>query len=104
MKNEIVHARINLDIKKEVDNILKNIGISISQSIDLYFRQIILKRGIPFELNEEKKGNDIEDLAYIINSVDGNEPSPEAKKIIHLYCNGDIDLETAKFALGRLVI
>ena len=29
--------------------------------------------------------------------------SIEAKKIIHLYTKGDIDLETAKFAIGRIV-
>lgn len=46
-------------------------------------------------MNKEKL-TDIESLAYLINSVDGVEPSPEAKKIIHLYSIGEIDLETAK--------
>lgn len=52
--------------------------------------------------NECKAGEEstnIESLAYIINSVGGLEPSPQAKKIIHLYAKGDIDLETAKRAL-----
>lgn len=44
----------------------------------------------------KKEQTDIESLAYIINSVDGVEPSPEAKKIIHLYATGEIDLDTAK--------
>ena len=44
----------------------------------------------------------IEKLAYLIKTVDGEEPSPKAKKIIHLYVKGDIDLETAKFALSRI--
>ena len=42
------------------------------------------------------KSTEIESLAYIINSVVGVEPSIEAKKIIHLYAIGEIDLETAK--------
>ena len=49
--------------------------------------------------NECKSGEEsvnIESLAYIINSIDGVEPSPEAKKIIHLYATGEIDLDTAK--------
>ena len=43
------------------------------------------------------------ELAYIINSVDGGAVPKDAKKIIHLYTKGDIDLETAKFAIGRIV-
>lgn len=103
MKTEVIHARVQSDIKVESENILKMIGISMSQAVDLYLRQIVLKKGIPFKLdNEEKEINDIEQLAYIINSVDGSEPNPKTKKIIHLYANGDIDFETAKFALLKI--
>ena len=48
--------------------------------------------------NECKAGEEstnIESLAHIINSVDGVEPSPEAKIIIHLYAIGEIDVETS---------
>lgn len=103
MKSEVIHARVQSDIKQQSDDILKSIGITISQAVDLFLRQVVLKKGIPFKLdNEEKTLNDTEQLAYIINSVDGKEPSPKAKKIIHLYANGDIDLETAKFAILRM--
>lgn len=103
MKNEVIHARVSEDIKMECDAILSNIGITMSQAIDLYLRQIVLKRGIPFELNEMENETKEEELAYLINSVDGGEVPKEAKKIIHLYSKGDIDFETAKFALGRIV-
>ncbi len=49
--------------------------------------------------NECKSGEEstnIESLTYIINSVGGVEPPPQAKKIIHLYATGEIDLNTAK--------
>ena len=42
------------------------------------------------------KSTEIESLAYIINSVGGIEPPPQAKKIIHLYAIGEIDLDSAK--------
>ncbi len=100
MKSEVVHARVQSDIKVESEKILNTIGISLSHAIDLFLRQIVLKKGIPFKLDsEEKETLDVEKLAYLINTVDGKEPSPKAKKIIHLYARGDIDLETAKFAL-----
>ena len=35
-------------------------------------------------------------FTYIVNSVGGVEPSIEAKKIIHLYATGEIDLDSAK--------
>ena len=102
MKSEVIHARVQSDIKRESDKILNTIGITLSQAVDLFLRQVVLKKGMPFKLDSEKKEiNDIEKLAYIINSVDGVEPSPKAKKIIRLYANGDIDLETAKFAILR---
>lgn len=102
MKSEVVHARVQSDIKAESEKILNTIGISLSQAIDLFLRQTVLKKGMPFKLDsEEKESLDVEKLAYLINTVDGKEPSPKAKKIIHLYARGDIDLETAKFALIR---
>ncbi len=102
MKSEVVHARVQSDVKTESEKILKVVGISLSQAIDLFLRQVVLKKGLPFKLDSEKKDeNDIAKLAYLINTVDGREPSPKAKKIINLYANGDIDLEVAKFALLR---
>lgn len=102
MKSEVVHARVQADVKSDSEKILNVVGISLSQAIDLFLRQIILKKGIPFKLDsEEKESTDTEKLAYLINTVDGKEPSPKAKKIIHLFATGDIDYETAKFALVR---
>lgn len=44
----------------------------------------------------KKEQTEIETLTYIINSVGGVEPSPQAKKIIHLYATGEVDLDTTK--------
>lgn len=102
MKNEVVHARVQSEIKKESEKVLNIIGVSLSQAIDLFLRQVVLKKGLPFKLDsEENEATDTEKLAYLINTVDGNEPTPEDKKIIHLYSRGDIDLETAKFAISK---
>lgn len=102
MKSEVVHARVQAEVKYNSEKILNIVGISLSQAIDLFLRQLVLKKGLPFKIDsEENEAMDVEKLAYLINTVDGNEPSPKAKKIIHLYARGDIDLETAKFALIR---
>ena len=102
MRDEVIHARVQADIKEKAEKIFDIIGISMSQAINLFLKQVTLKKGVPFKLDSEEKDiNDIEKLAYIINSVDGEEPSPQAKKIIHLYAKGDIDFETAEFAILR---
>lgn len=42
------------------------------------------------------------DFAKSIVTVDGIEPSKDAEKIMKLYSNGDIDYETAQFAIERI--
>ena len=102
MKTEVIHARVQSDVKRESEKIFDAIGLTMSQAVDMFLRQVVLKKGMPFRLDSQRKEtNEIEQLAYIISSVGGKEPSPKAKRILRLYVNGDIDLETAKFAITR---
>jgi len=51
-----VRARIDVDLKKDVENILSEIGLSTSQAITMFMKGIKREKGIPFELkipNEE---------------------------------------------------
>ena len=41
---------IDPQIKKEAEAILKDLDLSVSKSFELYYRQIIAHRGLPFEL------------------------------------------------------
>ena len=43
-------VRINDNIKKEVIPILEDLGISLSEAINMFLHQIKLNDGIPFEL------------------------------------------------------
>lgn len=103
MKNNVVHVRVNSELKNNVEMILDNLGVSLSYAINMYLKQIEAKRGIPFDvvLPSEEKSKEIETLAKAINLTGGEEVSPYANKIINLYANGVIDYETAVFALGR---
>ena len=55
MKSEVVHARVQSNVKVESEKMLSVIGITLSQAIDLFLRQVILKKGIPFKLDSEEK-------------------------------------------------
>ena len=43
-------VRINEKIKKEVTPILSDLGISLSEAINMFLHQIKINNGIPFEL------------------------------------------------------
>ena len=45
-----VYARIDTEIKENAESILSQVGISPSSAIQMFYSQIVLKRGMPFEL------------------------------------------------------
>jgi len=47
---ETVRARIDAELKHNVEQILSQIGMSTSQAINLFMKTIERERGIPFEL------------------------------------------------------
>jgi len=49
-KSTVIHTRINADLKAGAERILENIGISAPEAIRLFYRQIELHRGIPFDV------------------------------------------------------
>lgn len=45
-----LYARIEPDIKEQAEAILETLGIPVSSAINMFYRQIILQRGIPFPM------------------------------------------------------
>ena len=50
MKTASVHVRIKEDTKEQAEAILGELGISRTVAIEMFYRQIILNNGIPFEV------------------------------------------------------
>jgi len=46
-----VRARIDTQLKQEVEEILKQIGLTTSQAITLFMNKVKNERGIPFDLH-----------------------------------------------------
>ena len=67
----------------------------------MFFSSFLNKNGLPFELTLP---DDEADLAFAksIATVDGVAPSQDAQRIMRLYSRGEIDYETAEFAIARL--
>lgn len=49
-KTASARALIDPHIKREAEAILKELGLSVSKSFEIFYRQIIAQRGLPFEL------------------------------------------------------
>ncbi len=49
-KTATIRARIEPNLKSEVEDILERLGLSSSETIQLLYRQIKLRHGLPFEV------------------------------------------------------
>ena len=45
-----VYARIDATLKEDAEHILSQLGVSPSSMIQMLYRQIVLRRGIPFDV------------------------------------------------------
>ena len=58
-KTANLYARIEPDIKEQAEMILASLGIPASNAITMFYKQIILQRGLPFEVKLPKMPLDV---------------------------------------------
>ena len=46
----MVHARVDAQTKSQAQGVLNKLGMTLSEAISLYLRQIVFRKGIPFEV------------------------------------------------------
>lgn len=66
-KTASVNVRIQESIKQQAEQILETIGISRATAIDMFYRQIILNKGIPFSVTIPKVmpiHDDMDDVSF----------------------------------------
>lgn len=49
-KSANLYARIEPDVKEQAEKILSALGIPASNAINMFYKQIILQRGLPFDV------------------------------------------------------
>ena len=47
-KTETIRARIEPEIKRRAESVLRELGLSPTEAIRMFYRQVILRRGLPF--------------------------------------------------------
>jgi DNA-damage-inducible protein J len=58
VKEAVVRARVDEKLKKGSEKILRQLGVSPTEAIRMFFTQIILRRGLPFPVSLQKDDND----------------------------------------------
>lgn len=103
IKNAYINMIVKEDLKNESEQILNNLGLSLSSAIDLFLVQVVNKRGIPFDvvLPSEEEVNRKTEFAKAISALGGVDITPELAKIINLYVKGDISYDVAIFAIKQ---
>lgn len=49
-KSANLYARIEPEVKEQAESILSALGIPASSAINMFYKQIIMRRGLPFEV------------------------------------------------------
>ena len=49
-KDANVFARVDASLKEQAENILTQLGMPMSSAINIFLNQIVLRRGLPFEV------------------------------------------------------
>ena len=55
MKTSVIHTRIDSNLKADAESILEKIGLTSSEAVRLFYRQIELNQGIPFDVKIPNK-------------------------------------------------
>jgi DNA-damage-inducible protein J len=49
-KTGMIRARVDLELKERAETILEKIGLNASDAIRLFYKQVTLQKGLPFEV------------------------------------------------------
>ncbi len=47
-KTEMIRARVEPDLKQAAESVLKELGLTPTEAITLFYKQVTLKHGLPF--------------------------------------------------------
>ena len=49
-KTETIRARVEPELKHQAEALLRELGLSATEAITLFYRQVTMHRGLPFEV------------------------------------------------------
>lgn len=58
VKEAVVRARLDATLKRDSEAILRQLGLSQTEAIRMFFAQIVHRRGLPFQVTLQPDDND----------------------------------------------
>ena len=49
-KTEMIRARVEPELKREAEQLFSALGLSATEAITLFYKQVTMHRGLPFEV------------------------------------------------------
>ena len=49
-KSAMIRARVSPDLKEKAETIFQRLGLSVTEAITLFYNQVTLNKGLPFEV------------------------------------------------------
>jgi len=76
MKTSVVHARIEPETKQKAEGVLRKLGLTPTEAIRIFYRQISLRGGLPFPVEipneltvstlvKSRRGEDIQEFESV---------------------------------------
>jgi DNA-damage-inducible protein J len=77
-KSEFIRARIEPQLKHDAEEILDQLGLSQTEAIRIFYKQIVINKGLPFEVKVPNRTtlkaiNDAENNKNIVECSDEND-------------------------------
>ena len=57
-KSAAISTRIDPDLKRDAEQVFTELGVTPSQAISMFYRQVVLQRGLPFEVKVPNRQTD----------------------------------------------
>jgi DNA-damage-inducible protein J len=79
-KNTSVNVRTTEDVKKGAEVILNGLGLNISSAVNLFLKQVINYKGIPFDLRLPNK-----ETLYAMDDIENNHNLESADTVEEMF-------------------
>lgn len=53
-KTTSIFARVDPEVKEQAEEVLKELGITMSNAVNIFLRQVVLQKGLPFDVKIPK--------------------------------------------------
>ena len=98
-KDAYINARVDKTLKAKAEKVLRHVGVTTTDAINMLLHQIVLQKGLPFDVRVVATEDEMSPnaLRFEIEGALWAQPIPE-----RLYLQTEIDLETGSVSVVEL--